>query len=66
MKKYRVYGAARMTVSTVIEAEDDENLTDDEILERAAEEFDGIGVFGDLDRIEASDGVKFGCFVEAD
>lgn len=66
MKKYRVYGAARMTVSTVIEAEDDEHLTEKEIYERAAEEFDGIGVFGDLDRIEASDGVKFGCFVEAD
>lgn len=46
MKKYKVYGASRMVASTVIETEDDENLTGEEIYERAAEKFGGIGVSG--------------------
>lgn len=54
MKKYRVYGHATVTVSTVIEVPDEEELTAEEIYERAEDTFSGIGAFagnGGCDKI---------------
>lgn len=54
MKRYRVFGHTTVTVSTVIEVPDDEDLDEDEIYERASNEFDGIGSFagnGGIDKI---------------
>ena len=45
MKQFRVFGHATVTVSVLIEVEDDEKLTDEEIYERATENFGGIMAF---------------------
>ena len=45
MKRLRVFGHATVTVSTVIEVKDDENLTEEEIYDRAGENFGGIMSF---------------------
>ncbi len=59
MKKYRVFGHTTVTVSTVIEIPDDVELDEDEIYERARNEFDGISAFagnGGTDKIIGVDG----------
>lgn len=67
MKRYRVSGQVAVTVTTVVEVEDDEDLTEEEIIDRASAEFGGvqqlvgnggcgdklIGVDGEDDTIEA-------------
>lgn len=45
MKKLRVFGHATVTVSTIIEVEDGEDLTEEEIYDRARENFGGIMAF---------------------
>lgn len=45
MKRLRVFGHATVTVSTVIEIKDDESLTEEEIYDRARENFGGIMSF---------------------
>lgn len=45
MKRIRVFGRATVTVSTIIEVGDDENLSDKEIYDRASENFGGIMSF---------------------
>ena len=45
MKRLRVFGHATVTVSTVIEVKDDENLTEEEIYDRARANFGGIMSF---------------------
>ena len=45
MKRLRVFGHATVTVSTVIEVKDDESLTEEEIYDRARENFGGIMSF---------------------
>lgn len=45
MRQVRVFGHATITVSVLIEVEDGEELTEEEIYERAAEEFGGIMAF---------------------
>lgn len=75
MKQYRVYGTTTVTVSTVVEVADDENLTEEEICERAACEFQGvasfcgnggfdklIGVCGSDDTIDTGGDVEFSEF----
>lgn len=53
MKRYRVSGEMTITVTTVVEVEDDEELTEEEIIDRASNEFGGVqqlvgnGGFGD-------------------
>ncbi len=73
MKKYKVTGQLIVTVSTVVEVEDDEDLTEEEICERASNEFTGvqqlvgnggcgdkmIGVDGKDDTIEADSWPEF-------
>lgn len=76
MKKYRVFGHTTVTVSTVIEIPDDEELDAEEIYERASDEFAGIGAFagnggcdkiigvhGGADSISADEEVEFDDFV---
>lgn len=45
MKKIRVFGHATVTVSVLIEVEDNEELTEEEIYDRARENFGGIMAF---------------------
>lgn len=45
MKKLRVFGYATVTVSVLIEVGDDEELTEEEIYDRARENFGGIMSF---------------------
>lgn len=45
MKKLRVSGHATVTVSVLIEVGDDEELTEEEIYDRARENFGGIMAF---------------------
>ena len=45
MKKLRVSGHATVTVSVLIEVGDDEELTEEEIYDRARENFGGIMSF---------------------
>lgn len=45
MKRLRVLGHATVTVSTIIEVGDDESLTEEEIYDRARENFGGIRSF---------------------
>ena len=45
MKRLRVLGHATVTVSTIIEVGDDESLTEEEIYDRARENFGGIMSF---------------------
>lgn len=45
MKRFRVFGHATVTVSVLIEVEDNEKLTEEEIYERATENFGGIMAF---------------------
>lgn len=45
MKKLRVFGHATVTVSTIIEVEDGEDLTEEEIYDRARENFGGVMAF---------------------
>lgn len=42
MREVRVYGKATVTVGTVVKIEDGENLTEQEIINRAAANFTGI------------------------
>lgn len=54
MKKLRVSGHATVTVSVLIEVGDDEALTEEEIYDRARENFGGIMAFagnGGADKI---------------
>ena len=75
MKKYRVFGHTTVTVSTVIEVADDEELDEEEIYERASDVFSGIGafagnggfdkvigVYGGKDSISADEEVEFDDF----
>ena len=75
MKKYRVFGNANITVSTIIEFPDNEELTAEEIFERACDTFEGIssfvgnggtdkliGVCGEDDTIDADSVVDFDDF----
>jgi len=72
MKRYKVTGHIDVTVTTIVEAEDGEKLTEEEICARAYEAFEGvgnyagfgdcdhmIGVSGDEDTIEAVGEVEF-------
>jgi len=72
MKRYKVTGHVDVTVTTIIEIEDGEELTEEEICARANGEFGGIenyagfgdcdhmiGVSGDEDTIEATGEVEF-------
>ncbi len=72
MKRYKVTGHVDVAVTTIVEVEDGEGLTDKEICERACEQFGGIenyagfgdcdhliGVSGDEDTIEAVGDVAF-------
>ena len=45
MKKLRVFGHTEVTVSVLIEVGDDEELTEEEIYDRARENFGGIMAF---------------------
>lgn len=45
MKKFRVFGRAVVGVSVLIDAEDDEELTKEEICDRAMKNFGGIRSF---------------------
>lgn len=45
MKRLRVFGHATVTVSTIIEVGDNEHLTEEEIYDRARENFGGIMSF---------------------
>ena len=45
MKKLRVFGHATVTVSTIIEVKDGEELNEEEIYDRARENFGGIMAF---------------------
>jgi len=45
VKKIRVFGHATVTVSVLIEVEDNEELTEEEIYDRARENFGGIMAF---------------------
>ena len=45
MKKLRVFGHATVTVSTIIEVKDGEELNEEEIYDRARENFGGIMSF---------------------
>lgn len=54
MKKYRVFGHTTVAVSTVIKVPDDEELTEEEIYERASDTFGGISPFagnGGFDKV---------------
>ncbi len=54
MKRYKVTGHANVTITTIVEVEDDEELTEDEICDIAYTEFGGIGNyagFGDCDHL---------------
>lgn len=75
MKKYGVFGHTTVTVSTVIEVPDDEELDEQEIYERASDSFAGIGAFlgnggtdkiigvhGSADSIAADEPVEFDDF----
>ncbi len=78
MKRYKVTGHVDVAVTTIIEVEDGEELTEEEICVRANGEFGGIenfvgffdcdhmiGVSGDEDTIEAGGVVFFMvCVVE--
>ncbi len=77
MKRIRVHGHASILLSTVIEVDDDEKLTEDEIYERASEQFSGIdnyagmgdcdhliGVCGDDDTIFPDSDVEFDDYEE--
>ncbi len=72
MKRYKVMGHVDVAVTTIVEVEDGEELTEEEICERASGEFSGIenyagfgdcghliGVSGDEDTIEAIGEVQF-------
>jgi len=72
MKRYKVTGHVDVAVTTIVEAEDGEELTEEEICERACGQFGGIenyagfgdcdhmtGVSGDEDTIEAVGEVEF-------
>jgi len=72
MKRYKVTGHVDVTATTIVEVEDDEELTEEEICERANGEFGGIenyagfgncdhliSVSGDEDAIEAVGEVEF-------
>ncbi len=72
MKRYKVTGHVDVAVTTIIEVEDGEELTEEEIRDRASGEFGGIenyagfgdcdhliGVSGDEDTIEAIGEVQF-------
>ena len=54
MKRLRVFGHATVTVSTVIEVKDDESRTEEEIYDRARENFGGVMSFvgnGGIDKL---------------
>ncbi len=72
MKRYKVTGYIDVAVTTIVEVEDGEELTEEEICDRAYGEFGGIenyagfgdcdhliGVSGDEDTIEALGKVEF-------
>jgi len=72
MKRCKVTGHVDVAVTTIVEVEDGEELTEEEIYERASGEFGGfenyagfgdcnhlIGVSGDEDTIEAVGEVEF-------
>lgn len=59
MKKIRVFGHATVTVSTIIKVEDGEKLNEEEIYDRARENFGGIMAFvgnGGTDKLIGVDG----------
>lgn len=59
MKKLRVFGHATVTVSTIIEVKDGEELNEEEIYDRARENFGGIMAFvgnGGTDKLIGVDG----------
>ena len=77
MKRYRVFGHTTITVTTVVEVEEDEELTEEEIYERAQKGFGGIvpyagnggvdkliGVDGSDDTIESDEEVEFDDYME--
>lgn len=79
MKRYRVHGHTEIEVTTIIEVEDDEELDEENICARAAEQFEGIqnyagmgdfyhliGVSGEEDTIDAPNSVEFDDFEEED
>lgn len=79
MKRYRVHGHVGVEVTTVIEVEDGEELSEFQIYERALNEFDGIenyagfgdcdhliGVSGEDDTIFCSGDVEFDDYEEED
>ncbi len=45
MKRYRVTGYVDVAVTTIVEVEDDEDLTEEEICERAYDTFEGVGEY---------------------
>lgn len=72
MKRYKVTGHVDVAVTTIVEVEDGEELTEEEIYARAYDTFEGvenyagfgdcdhmIGVSGDEDTIEATGEVEF-------
>ncbi len=72
MRRYKVTGYIDVAVTTIVEVEDGEELTEEEICERANGEFSGIenytgfggfnhliGVSGDEETIEATGEVEF-------
>lgn len=72
MKKYRVYGNVNVLVETFVEIPDDEEITEEEVLARAYDEFQGIesfcgnggidkliGVNGENDALQADEDVEF-------
>jgi len=72
MKRYKVTGHVDVAVTTIVEVEDGEELTEKEICARAYDAFEGvgnyagfgdcdhmIGVSGDEDTIEATGEVEF-------
>ncbi len=72
MKRYKVTGYIDVAVTTIVEVEDHEELTEEEICARAYESFEGvgnyagfggfnhlIGVSGNEETIEATGEVEF-------
>ena len=58
-KRYRVMGHAEVLVTTVVEVDDDEELDEDGIIDRAHEMFTGIGAYcgnGGTDKLIGVDG----------